>query len=294
MDNKNLNSTWRENPYTVNANSYLEVTFDGNPNYFHVNNLSSAILYFGVNMIPSKQKYDMSIASHGENIHARDLGTKRIMIFNDSPDKANIILTSGEHKFDPTVLANRSSSGGGGSGGTGGGAAGGVITGFAESLPSGDNHIGKVTVTEMPPISMQLNELPAGGNLIGQVEVTKLPPLASPGGKIGDVEIVGGVSITSMPAVELQVGADMNVKEKSYDDFFYQEPNVAQTEISYSTNLARILYITNDGVTPVKVTINTRVITLQPNEVLNDLPIVTKSIKFVRTTGTGVVRVMGV
>ncbi|HDR7785262.1 hypothetical protein [Bacillus wiedmannii] len=291
MDRK-TNSTWREQTLTLPPKTVYDVVFpDTKPNHYHINNLSPAMIYLGVAVIASPQSYDIAVTGNGDNIHARDLGSTRITLYNDSPDKARIVLTSFEDKFNPAVLAGR---GGSVTVTGGGGGAGGVITGFNASLPSGDNNIGRVKVTEMPAIDFVLGTLPAGTNMIGKVEVSKLPPLSSIGGKIGDVGILGGVTITSMPAVDLQVSKDLNVKEKSYNDFFYQEPNVEQTEVVFTTDLSRIIFISNDGQNPLKVTLNNRTITLLQNEVIEELPLITKTIKLVRPSGSGNARIMGV
>lgn len=292
MDRK-TNSTWREQTLTLPPKTVYDVVFpDTKPNHYHINNLSPATIYLGVSVIASPKAYDIAVAGNGDNIHARDLGATRITLYNDSPDKVRIVLTTFEDKFNPAVLAGRGGSvtvTGGGGGGTGG-----VITGFTASLPSGDNNIGRVRVTEMPAIDFVLGTLPAGSNLIGKVEVAKLPPLASVNGKIGDVGIQGGVTITSMPAVDLQVSKDLNVKEKSYNDFFYQEPTVEQTEVVFTTDLSRIIFISNDGLNPLKVTLNNKTITLLQNEVIEELPLITKTIKLVRPSGSGNARIMGV
>lgn len=291
MDRK-TNSTWREQTLTLPPKTVYDVVFpDTKPNHYHINNLSSAMIYLGVSVLASPKTYDIAVTGNGDNIHARDLGVTRITLYNDSPDKARIVLTTFEEKFNPSVLAGR---GGSVMVSSGGGGAGGVITGFNASLPSGDNNIGRVKVTEMPAIDFVLSTLPAGSNMIGKVEVAKLPPLASVNGKIGDVGILGGVTITSMPAVDLQVSKDLNVKEKSYNDFFYQEPNVEQTEVTFTTDLSRIIFISNDGQNPLKVTLNNRTITLLQNEVIEELPLITKTIKLVRPSGSGNARIMGV
>lgn len=292
--NKQNNSTWREERIVVPPQTDFEFTFNGvKPNHFHINNLSTASIYFGVTVLPDKNSYEMMIPPNGENMHARDLSADRIRLYNDSVNDAHIILTTGLEKFNPSVIASR-----GGTiavtGGGGGGGAGGIITGFNAPLPPGSNNIGSVIVSKMPAIDFALSTLPPGTNNIGKVEITKLPPLASVGGKIGDVGISGGVTITSMPAVELEVGNDLNVKEKSYTDFFYEEPNVGQTEVVFTTNLSRIVFISNDGQNPLKVTLNNKTITLLQNEVIEELPLITKTIKLVRPSGSGNARIMGV
>ncbi|PEI99662.1 hypothetical protein CN684_31245 [Bacillus wiedmannii] len=293
--NKQNNSTWREERIVVPPQTDFEVTFNGvKPNHFHINNLSTAYIYFGVTVLPDKNAYEMSIPPNGENMHARDLSADRIRLYNDSVNDAHIILTTGFDKFNPSVIASR--------GGTvtttsgGGGGAGGVITGFNAPLPPGNNNIGRVIVSEMPAVKFMLDSLPAGTNNIGKVEVSKLPPLASVNGKIGDVGIQGGVTITSMPAVELEVSKDLNVKEKSYDDFFYQEYNIGQIPYVLNTNLSKISFLSNDGETILHVSFNDKPdISLMPNEVINDLPVKVTKISVARKSGgQGYFRVLGV
>ncbi|HDR7311510.1 TPA: hypothetical protein QCX08_004018 [Bacillus cytotoxicus] len=293
MDRK-ANSTWREQTLSLPPKATHTVVFpDTKPNHYHINNLSSASVYLNVVGFAEPNNYDIVIPAHGDNIHGRELGVTRVTLYNDSPDPARVVLTTFEEKFNPTVLASR-----GGSvtvtGGSGGGGNGGIITGFATSLPSGSNNIGRVEVSKMPAIDFTLQTLPPGTNMIGKVEVSKLPPLASVNGKIGDVGIQGGVSIIDMPPVSLEVGNDLNVKEKSYTDFFYQEPIVEQTEVVFTTNLSRIIFISNDGQNPLKVTLNNRTITLLQNEVIEEIPLLTKTIKLVRPSGNGIARIMGV
>lgn len=296
MDRK-TNSTWREQTLTLPPKTVYDVVFpDTKPNHYHINNLSAAPIYLGVSVLASPKSYDIAVTGNGDNIHARDLGVTRITLYNDSPDKARIVLTTFEDKFNPAVLAGR-----GGSvtvsGGGGGGGAGGVITGFNASLPSGDNNIGRVKVTEMPAIDFALSTLPAGSNMIGKVEVAKLPPLASVNGKIGDVGILGGVTITSMPPVTVTDKATSD-KHISWDAY------VAKTVESFTipTGLTRFVFITNDGNTDLYIMFDSLTATetsnrglngyilLRPGETLNDLTRVANKINFVRKDGAGTVR----
>lgn len=299
MDRK-TNSTWREQSITLPPQSVYDVVFpDTKPNHFNINNLSPSNIYLGINTIPSKQTYDMMVSANGENMHARDLGVTRVMLYNDSVNTARIVLTSGEDKFNPAILASRGGNAivsGGGSGGGGGG----VITGFTASLPSGNNNIGRVAVTEMPAIDFVLGALPPGSNTIGKVEVTKLPPLASVGGKIGDVGIQGGVSITSMPAVTLsgkvEIGKEVVMEQKSYTtgQLFYKQIDVQQTEQVLNVNLNRIIFISNDTDAELIVKINDVEFLLLGQEVIEELPITIASISLKRVKGNGMARIMGV
>lgn len=56
------------------------------------------------------------------------------------------------------------------------------IASFEQSLPAGDNNVGKVDVNSLPP-------LPAGTNDIGKVDVNSLPPLPAGTNTIGKVDI---------------------------------------------------------------------------------------------------------
>lgn len=299
MDRK-TNSTWREQSVTLPPKTVYDVVFpDTKPNHFNVNNLSPANVYLGINTIPSPQTYDMMVSANGENMHARDLGVTRVMLYNDSVNTARIVLTSGEEKFNPAILASRGGNAivsGGGSGGGGGG----VITGFTASLPSGNNNIGRVAVTEMPAIDFVLGALPPGSNTIGKVEVTKLPPLASVGGKIGDVGIQGGVTITSMPPVALsgkvEIGKEVVMEQKSYTtgQLFYKQIDVQQTEQILNVSLKRIIFIANDTDAELIVKINDVEFLLLGQEVIDELPLTVATISLKRVKGNGMARIMGV
>ncbi|HHP5608343.1 TPA: hypothetical protein ACSC58_005427 [Bacillus paranthracis] len=300
MDRK-TNSTWREQSITLPPKTVYDVVFpDTKPNHFNVNNLSPSNIYLGINTIPSPQTYDMMVSANGENMHARDLGVTRVMLFNDSVNPARIVLTSGEDKFNPAILASRGGNAivsGGGSGGGGGG----VITGFTASLPSGNNNIGRVAVTEMPAVDFVLSALPPGTNNIGKVEVTKLPMLASDSnGKIGNVGVLGGLTITSMPPVALsgkvEIGKEVVMEQKSYTtgQLFYKQIDVQQTEQVLNVNLNRIIFISNDTDAELIVKINDVEFLLLGQEVIEELPITIATISLKRVKGNGMARIMGV
>ncbi len=78
-----------------------------------------------------------------------------------------------------------------------------LITGFNVPLPSGNNHIGVVTVDTMPAQTITMAELPAGTNHIGSVYVDQMTPLPQGTSHIGSVTVDGGLTITSMPPVQV-------------------------------------------------------------------------------------------
>lgn len=262
------------------------------------------MIYLGVAVIASPQSYDIAVTGNGDNIHARDLGSTRITLYNDSPDKARIVLTSFEDKFNPAVLAGR---GGSVTVTGGGGGAGGVITGFNASLPSGDNNIGRVKVTEMPAIDFVLGALPAGTNNIGKVEVSKLPPLASVGGKIGDVGIQGGVTITSMPPVQV-------TNDPVRGTCRAWSGTVDTTHVTFDMvdgDVLKFSYISNDGDTDLFINFDAAKanpddlkgaglsgknasIWLKPGEIITEFTRKTTKVNMIRKSGNGVVRILGV
>ncbi|MEC0026270.1 hypothetical protein P4L02_32740, partial [Bacillus cereus] len=196
-------NTWREVTLTLPPRmAYTHVFEDTKPNHYDINNLSVATLYAGVRVLPSPHEYELMVPSNGRNILARKEGSSQIEIYNDSDVTARIILTTFNEPFNPAVLANSASStsGGGGGGATDGNV---IVKGFSSALPAGNNNLGKVVVTEMPTVPIEFKTLPSGTNMIGNVGVTKLPPLAEGTSHIGSVNVEGGVSIASMPPVQV-------------------------------------------------------------------------------------------
>lgn len=292
-------NTWREVTLTLPPRmAYTHVFEDTKPNHYDINNLSVATLYAGVRVLPSPHEYELMIPSNGRNILARKEGSSQIEIYNDSDVTARIILTTFNEPFNPAVLANSAS---GTSGGGGGGTVGdGIIKGFASALPAGNNNIGRVVVTEMPAVQFALQTLPSGTNMIGNVGVTKLPPLAEGESHIGSVNVQGGVSISSMPPVQV-------TNDPVRASHFYFEAMIGTG--NYICNVGDVIkfsYLVNEGDTDLFLnfddnTLNPNLLSgknmtirLKPGEQLSEFTRKANKITFVRQSGNGMVRLLGV
>lgn len=296
------NKTYREITLILAGQQTTEINFpDTTPNYVHINNYSSGTLYFGKNIFPTNNMYDMVVEGFGDNIFASPNGFKKSYLYNDGVGEIQIKVTSFEAPFDPTALRNAGAMGGNQTIDVSGGVDS-TIVGFNVPLPAGANNIGRVVVTDMPPATFTMDVLPAGTNNIGRVNVDLLPPLAEGVSHIGSVSVDGGVTISSMPAVEVT----NNPVKESHQKFW---GNVAQTVVTFDMGLESVNYISyikNDGTTILYVTFNdidpsialgnglNQAIGLNPGEQIADFPRKCSKVKFWRETGTGAVRFLGV
>lgn len=294
-------NTWREVTLTLPPKmAYTHHFIDTNPNHYDINNLSVATLYAGVRVLPSPREYELLVPGNGRNILARKEGASQIQIYNDSEDAARIILTSFNEPFNPAVLANSGSvapisNGGGGVSDTV------TVKGFTSALPAGSNNIGKVVVTEMPTVPIEFKTLPSGTNMIGNVGVTKLPPLAEGTSHIGSVNVEGGVSIASMPPVQV-------TNDPVRASHFYGEYTITTASKSVELSgkdIIKFSFITNEGDTDLFVNFDNEKIStsdtdynsrirLRPGETINEFTRKAIRIKFIRDTGSGMVRFLGV
>lgn len=298
-------NTWREVTLTLPPRmAYTHVFEDTKPNHYDINNLSVATLYAGVRVLPSPHEYEIMIPGNGRNILARKEGASQIEIYNDSDVPARIILTSFNEPFNPAVLAN-SASGQSSTGGSGGGSDTVTVKGFTSALPAGNNNIGKVIVTELPIMNYKFDMLPSGTNKIGAVDVTKLPSLAEGKSYIGQVGVVGGVSITDMPPINVTndpVRASCMAWEGSVNN------SIVVFDMA-DKNVLKFNYIVNEGDTDLYVnfdsfTVNPTdlkgknglgaTIRLRPGESITDFTRKTSKVNMTRTSGSGTVRILGV
>jgi len=297
------NITAREQLITIPAKTLVDLEFlNTSPNYVYVNNYSSGTLYFGRSVLPTAFVYDMVIEGNADNLYSSPNGFRAAYIYNDGADVVNCKITSFVAPFEPTALK------GGGGTATFTGTIGDVnstITGFNVPLPSGNNHVGVVTVDSMPAQTLSIPTLPAGTNNIGHVNVDTLPALPAGVSHIGSVGIDGGVSITSMPPVQVS-----NSPIKTTHQYF--EGTVAQTVVTFDlgagNTVNNIDYIKNDGSTDLYLTFDTTDITLAGNqtnglnmrirlaagEAISDMPRQTNKFNMIRTTGSGTVRILAV
>lgn len=305
-----VNLTYREQMLTLPAKSTTELNFsDTSPNYIHINNYSGGTIYFGKSVYPSSTRYDMVVDGYGDNLFGTPNGFKKAYIFNDGADITNIKVTSFESPFEASSLK-----GGGGTATSvsgGGGVAtntNSTIVGYNVPLPSGANNIGKVVVTDMPPQTINFTSLPAGTNNIGHVNVDVLPALAQGVSHIGTVGIDGGVTISSMPPVEV---SNQPVKQSHQ---YYEgtiDSAVATAGVTFDMGTDSVNYcsfIKNDGNTDVYIGFDSvdpsvpanrgnglnECIRLAGGESISDFPRKCSIVRFFRITGAGSVRFLGV
>lgn len=311
MENKNIPATWREKRITLNAGLNEYVFPDTMPNHIVINNLGASKLYLGVNVIPNNVTYEKAISPHGENMLARQTGTTRCQIYNDSPNPNDIILTSFVSEFTPASVTGNTVTTSGGGNGTGDGNV--TIVGHSASLPAGNNNIGRVVVTSMPQQTIDLNTLPSGTNNIGKVDVAKLPSLPAGNSHIGSVSVTSPVTIESMPPIDLSSSTititNTEFTLASANDhchYIYGSLGTNEVVINLPFTVKVFNYITNDDpVNDLLIAFNDKttadsqsglnaVIRLRAGESLTDFRKTSTIIKFKRTAGTGGVRFMGV
>lgn len=299
------NITAREQLLTIPAKTVVDLDFlNTSPNYVYINNYSATTLYFGRSVLPSASVYDMVIDGNGDNLYSSPNGFRAAYLYNDGADVCNCKITSFVAPFEPAALK-----GGGGTATAGGGGVAtdvnALITGYNVALPSGNNHIGVVTVDSMPAQTITMGALAAGTNHIGSVAVDSLPALATGTSHIGTVGIDGGVTINSMPPV--QVSDTPVAQAHQYYENNIDSATTAGYQFVLSAAINNINFIKNDGSTDLWVGLDTTdpsvpanrangqnmCIHLQAGETIENFGRKITQINFFRTTGAGNVRFLG-
>lgn len=249
------NSSWRESRIIIPPKSEREVIFmDTRPNWFYINNLSSTELFVGILNIPTAYSYDFKVAPNANGMSMRDTGVDRIRVYNNSMEQANIVVQSMLTAFDPSVLVGNTNSTQSSGGGGGGVSESVSIKSFGASLPAGSNNIGKVEVSTMPDVSLELtNPLPTGTNKIGKVDVSSLPSI--PTGS----NIIGSVNVNSIPPLpegtnvigKVAIDGKIEIKEVIFgQDTTYVTNNSSIKDEEYVTSLHNfnmVNFLANDG-----------------------------------------------
>lgn len=269
---KSAHETWREVKVEIPPKSTKEIVFpDTKPNYFYVVNPSSSEIFLGISNLPNATNFDRQIGGGSSVMYARALGSTRCYLYNNSGDTCLVTLTTFEDEFNPVALNQTGSSSRGSS--SGGGTFDGSITGFTCSLPMGNNHIGKVTVTEMPPISVAFDRpIPAGSNLIGMVDIRNMGSLPSGTNSIGKVEV------TNFPEFSVDLtGSSINVNDVGIKpDQTYTSITLNSTTESYTRTFtspfSRMVFLVNESAQTLSLLINGgEIIYLKEGESLSDL-----------------------
>jgi hypothetical protein len=301
------NVSAREQLLSIPAKTVVDLDFlNTAPNYIYINNYSATTLYFGRSVLPSDKVYDMVIDGNADNLYASPNSFRAAYLYNDGADVCNCKLTSFVAPFEPSSLKG----GGGTATITGGGIATDVnalITGYNVPLPAGNNHIGVVTVDTMPAQTITMAEMPAGTNHIGSVAVDSLPALSTGTSHIGSVGVDGGITITSMPPVQVS-DSPVATAHQMYEGTI-DAATGANTPFVFANQatINMINYIINDGTTDLYVGFDlvdpsipanrasgvNGCLRLAAGESITNFGRKASQINFFRITGAGGVRFLG-
>ena len=147
MADKKTYTGLSKNYATVPAFSITTIDYlDTKPNYFRVQNRGTTELYCSTNNMPTTKHYDFAVPGKKMKMFAEPYNRTRLYIFNPSGTDVEVAALSFQAEFDPLTLAlseievevpsNFETST--------------AITSFNASLPTGNNKIGKVEVTNGP------------------------------------------------------------------------------------------------------------------------------------------------
>lgn len=147
MADKKTYTGLSKNYATVPAFSITTIEYlDTKPNYFRVQNRGTTELYCSTNNMPTTKHYDFAVPGKKMKMFAEPYNRTRLYIFNPSGSDVEVAVLSFQAEFDPLTLAlseievevpsnfEVTTS----------------ITSFNAPLPTGNNKIGKVEVTNGP------------------------------------------------------------------------------------------------------------------------------------------------
>ena len=148
MADKKTYTGLSKNYATVPAFSITTIDYlDTKPNYFRVQNRGTTELYCSTNNMPTTKHYDFAVAGKKMKMFAEPYNRTRLYIFNPSGSDVEVAVLSFQAEFEPLTLALseievempkefETSM---------------AITSFNAPLPTGNNKIGKVEVTNGVP-----------------------------------------------------------------------------------------------------------------------------------------------
>ena len=268
MADKKTYTGLSKNYATVPAFSITTIDYlDTKPNYFRVQNRGTTEIYCSTNNMPTTKHYDFAVAGKKMKMFAEPYNRTRLYIFNPSGSDVEVAVLSFQAEFEPLTLALseievempkdfESSM---------------AITSFNAPLPSGNNKIGKVEVTNGPSAADVTSIKTNTTNILSKLGYLISNTPSSPEGiKLYDI-------MSALGAV-----AAANTFFGKVSTF---EENEKSTDTVLCTNKACVIHmLTNDGegnlVIKIKGTEDTRVssITLKKGESIADLKIDAESI----------------
>lgn len=187
---------------TVPAFSVMSIDYkDTKPNYFRVSNNGAGMLYASTTKNPTATQYDFAIRPAAMQMFAEPFFRDRLYLYNPTGSDINAVVLTFAAEFEPLTLALSgieilmpdeitSTS---------------AISSFSCSLPAGVNKIGKVDVENLPA-------LPSGNNTIGKVSLTGALPAGT--NMIGHVVVDNVADITGGKTLADIVAACNSIVEK--------------------------------------------------------------------------------
>ena len=273
MSDKKTYTGLSKNYATVPAFSITTIDYlDTKPNYFRVQNRGTTEIYCSTNNMPTTKHYDFAVAGKKMKMFAEPYNRTRLYIFNPSGSDVEVAVLSFQAEFEPLTLALseievempkefETSM---------------AITSFNAPLPTGNNKIGKVEVSNAPAAEDVTNIKTNTSDILSMLGyLMSKTPSSHEGIKLYDIMSILGAL------------AAVNTFFSKVSTF---EENEKSTDTVLCTNKACVIHmLTNDGagnlVLKIKGKEDTQVssITLKKGESIANLKIDAESIT---VTGT--------
>ena len=198
-------SSWREQTVVCSA-GVTDIDFiDSKPNQFIIQNITNTKLYIGISKIPSEKNYELCVEKNSTETWGRPTPTGKLFVYNPTNTEVTIKVFSVYNDFDMNVLKSMKVSFGDVEVTTDG-----IVKAFGDdvSLPSGDNKLGKVEITNLDEVTEDLlSDLEKDGKinlkslLLGIEQVTQAVEVMS--SKLENLEVnIGGGGTSTTPSVE--------------------------------------------------------------------------------------------
>ena len=299
MSDKKTYTGLSKNYATVPAFSITTIDYlDTKPNYFRVQNRGTSEIYCSTNNMPTTKHYDFAVAGKKMKMFAEPYNRTRLYIFNPSGSDVEIAVLSFQAEFEPLTLALseievempkefETSM---------------AITSFNAPLPTGNNKIGKVEVTNgataadvtaLKESTQVTAENTASTKTISQTIVNLLGELLSPTAVDGKTNLISIREDFAYLVQVLTVGFSSTSYQNNTFSFDKKNQNEEILLMGDKTSLSSmpgiIQMLTNDGegdlMLKMKATGDTSEtsLTLKPGESIRDLRI---NAKYITVSGT--------
>ena len=299
MADKKTYTGLSKNYATVPAFSITTIDYlDTKPNYFRVQNRGTTEIYCSTNNMPTTKHYDFAVAGKKMKMFAEPYNRTRLYIFNPSGSDVEVAVLSFQAEFEPLTLALseievempkdfESSM---------------AITSFNAPLPTGNNKIGKVEltngvaaadVTVLKENTQITAENTASAKTLSQTIVNLLGELLSPTAVDGKTNLLSIMDGFEYLVGFLQVGSSPISYQSHTISFDKKNQNeeilLAGMKSNTGSIPVTIQMLTNDGegelVLKMKAGLDTSetALTLKPGESISDLRL---QAKYIAVSGT--------